>query len=165
MKLKEKIFIGILFGYITLYLIFCFISYCFDVEQNEESATIKNHSCGKDSLCNYNEPKPTEWELFIQALIYVESRGNSKAVGKGDCVGILQITPIYVKECNRLLKTEKYTNENRFDSLKSLEMFGIIQNYYNPNKDIDRAIYYHNKTAPISYSDKIKNRIKYLKTI
>lgn len=45
-----------------------------------------------------------EWNLFLRALIQVESGGNSMAIGKNNDGGILQITPIYVEEVNRLSK-------------------------------------------------------------
>jgi len=39
----------------------------------------------------------SEWELFVKALIQVESKGNPEAIGTKNDVGILQITPIFVK--------------------------------------------------------------------
>jgi len=106
---------------------------------------------------------PTDWNLFIEALIFVESRGNENAVGNGDCVGVLQITPIYVRECNRLIGYEKYDIMDRFDSLKSIELFTIIQSHYNPEKDIEKAIYLHNKNAPKEYKNKIINKFNEIK--
>ena len=102
----------------------------------------------------------TEWDVFVEALIQIESGGDPSVIGKNNDGGILQITPIYVREVNRLLKEEKYTLDDRFDSLKSIEMFEIIQSHYNKEKDIDKAIYYHNKKAPKSYADEIKKRMR-----
>lgn len=59
-----------------------------------------------------------EWDLFLKALILVESEGNPNVVGKSNDVGILQITPIYVKEVNRISNCN-YTLEDRY-SIKSL---------------------------------------------
>ena len=106
----------------------------------------------------------SEWDFFLKALIKVESNGNQYAVGTKNDVGILQITPIYVKEANRLQKDVTYTLEDRKSIEKSLEMFNIIQNYYNPNKDIDKAIKLHNPRAGKIYADKIKKEIFNLKT-
>ena len=102
----------------------------------------------------------TEWDIFIEALIWVESKGKHNAKGKNDDGGVLQIRPIYVRECNRLIGYEKYTLDDRFDSVKSVEMFEVIQDHYNPEKSIEKAICYHNKNAPESYATKIKNRMK-----
>jgi Soluble lytic murein transglycosylase and related regulatory proteins (some contain LysM/invasin domains) len=104
----------------------------------------------------------TEWNIFIEALAFVESRNNPKALSKQNDGGLLQLRPIYVKEVNRILKEDRYTLDCRFDSIKNIEMFNIIQGRYNPQKDIDLAIYYHNKKAPESYSIKIKNKMKEL---
>lgn len=80
---------------------------------------------------------------LIDAIIYVESRGNPRA--KGGCsVGILQITPIAVRECNNILKAKgskkRYTYSDRYDVEKSKEMFMLIQEKYNPGRDIEKAI-------------------------
>ena len=108
--------------------------------------------------------KPSEWDIFIQALIQVESEGKSNAVGKTNDVGILQITPIYVKDVNRILGEERYTLSCRTDIKKSLEMFEILQSHYNPNKDIDKAIKLHNPRAGQSYRIKIMNQMENIKT-
>ena len=108
--------------------------------------------------------KPSEWDIFIQALIQVESEGKADAVGKTNDVGILQITPIYVKDVNRILGEEKYYLSCRTDTEKSLEMFEILQNHYNPKKDIDKAIKLHNPRAGQSYRIKIMNQIEIIKT-
>ena len=85
----------------------------------------------------------TEWEQLQLAIIITESRCNPQAVGKTNDKGILQITPIYVKEANRLSGRE-YSHEDAFDIQKSLEMFEIIQNKYNPEHDVNKAIKLHN---------------------
>lgn len=42
--------------------------------------------------------------------------------------------------------------------------FGILQNHYNPNKDIEKAIKLHNPRAEQSYRIKIMNQIENIKT-
>lgn len=84
-----------------------------------------------------------DWEKVINAIIQVESEGNPKAVC-GKSVGILQITPILVKDCNEYLKMKgqekRYTLKDRYNIEKSKEMFYLIQERYNPNHNIERAI-------------------------
>lgn len=81
------------------------------------------------------------WDDVMDAIIQVESRGDKNAVNpNGDCVGILQITRIVVKDVNRILGKNVYTFEDRFDVEKSKEMFRIIQGYYNKNNDIELGI-------------------------
>lgn len=99
----------------------------------------------------------SDWEMLIEALIQVESEGNPFAVGKTNDLGILQITPIYVREVNRILKEDIYLLEHRTDIEKSIEMFEIYQAYYNPNKNIKKAIKLHNPGAGQWYTDKVMN--------
>ena len=103
---------------------------------------------------------PEKLQAICKAIIWVESRDNPKAYREsGNCMGILQITPIYVKECNRLQSNVTYTLEDRTDIVKSLEMFTIIQNHHNPEHDLERAIQLHNPTAGPEYGDKVKARL------
>ena len=79
----------------------------------------------------------------MQAIIQVESCGNTKAKSGNSC-GAMQITPILVKECNNILKKrnskKRFTLRDRFSLEKSKEMFLLIQSYFNPKNDIERAI-------------------------
>ena len=89
--------------------------------------------------------KGYDWSKIMNAIIQVESRGNAKAHNpNGDCAGILQITPILVKQCNIWLKDQKskkrYTLKDRYDVEKSKEMFIMIQEHYNPSHNAEKAI-------------------------
>jgi hypothetical protein len=87
--------------------------------------------------------KNSNWDKLIKAIIHVESKGNPNAKG-GSSVGILQITPVCVSQCNIILKRQgknkKFTLADRKDRNKSIEMFNIIQNEYNPEHLIEKAI-------------------------
>lgn len=104
-----------------------------------------------------------DWEDFTRALIWVESKGDSKAVGSKDDTGVLQITPILLQDCNRILKTERFTLEDRLDSLKSVEMFNIIQDHYNPQHDYHLALKIWNGKAPLSYHRKVMDKFNEIK--
>ena len=100
--------------------------------------------------------KAYDWTKVMNAIIQVESQGNPKAHNPvGDCAGILQITPILVKECNRILAEKKSTKryvydkkgqcrsskwDDRYSVEKSKEMFILIQEYHNPEHNIEKAI-------------------------
>ena len=118
------------------------------VAESAESAEMK-----KDTLSDY--------QILQLALIYTESEGNPLAVGKSGDWGLLQITPIYVKEVNRILGEEKYSHEDAFNPEKALEMFSVAQDYHNPNHDIDAAIRLHNK-APW-YGPKVLKNVQRIK--
>ena len=104
-----------------------------------------------------------DWEDFTKALIWVESKGDSKAVGKLDDIGVLQIRPIIVEDCNRILEMEVFKLEDRLDSLKSVEMFNIIQDHYNPQHDYHWALKLWNSGAPLSYHRKVMDKFNEIK--
>ena len=84
-----------------------------------------------------------DWEPVMQAIVEVESEGDTKAVSGNSC-GAMQITPILVAECNDILKKRKskkrFSLRDRFSLAKSKEMFMLIQSHFNPLNDIERAI-------------------------
>ena len=90
-----------------------------------------------------NKTSGFNWNPVMDAIIQVESEGNPKAVS-GNSVGVMQITPILVKDCNQILKKQKskkrYTMADRYSVAKSKEMFLLIQKYYNPENSIEKAI-------------------------
>ena len=86
-----------------------------------------------------------EWELFYEAVCWVESRNNPSAFGKHNDCGVIQITPIYCKEANRILGYDCFTHEDAFCPIKSREMFDVVQGYHNPGKDILKGIRVQNK--------------------
>jgi hypothetical protein len=56
----------------------------------------------------------------------------------------MQITPILVEDCNAILKQRKSTKRfklaDRFNIQKSKEMFLLIQSWYNPENNVEKAI-------------------------
>ena len=98
--------------------------------------------CGLESVAQ-STPTKNRWDNLIKAISAVESKGNTRAVS-GKHVGILQISPIVVDECNRINKLKKnvkrYTYGDRYSKEKSIEMFWIIQNFYNKERNLEKAI-------------------------
>ena len=84
-----------------------------------------------------------QWDRLIHAIAKVESNHNPRAVN-GKYVGYLQIAPIIVKDCNRILAKKKstlrFTLQDRYSKEKSIAMFCIYQKFYNPRNSIERAI-------------------------
>lgn len=84
-----------------------------------------------------------DWNKLIDAIAHFESKGNARAVN-GQYVGLLQISPVLVRECNNILKargeSKRYTLKDRYNAEKSREMFAIIQSHHNPSNSIERAI-------------------------
>ena len=76
---------------------------------------------------------------LLNALIFIESRGNDSAIGDrhlvgNEAVGALQIRPIMVREINRICKIigshERFTLKDRFDRDKSIHMFMIWREFH-----------------------------------
>lgn len=90
-----------------------------------------------------NGSKNYDWDPLMDAITHVESRGDSRAVSGKSC-GAMQITPILVQQCNIILKERgdkrRYTLHDRFSVKKSREMFVLIQSYYNPTNNVEKAI-------------------------
>jgi hypothetical protein len=98
--------------------------------------------CGLESVAQ-STPTENRWDNLIKAISAVESKGNPRAVS-GKHVGILQISPIVVEDCNRINKLKKnkkrFTYGDRYSVEKSIEMFNIIQDFYNPSHDREKAM-------------------------
>ena len=116
-------------------------------------------SAGGGNVKSSTKTSDIDWNPVMDAIIQVESEGNPKAVS-GNSVGAMQITPILVKDCNDILKRQKskkrYTMDDRYSVAKSKEMFLIIQKYYNPENDIEKAIRLWN--GGVKYTKRATNR-------
>ena len=112
------------------------------------------------------EPMPelSEWETTQLALILTESQMDSLAVGKSNDLGILQITPIFVDEVNRLVGKEQFSHQDALSPEKSLQMLAIYQEHKNPTHDTDKAIQLHNPKGGYAYARKVKKNIARVKT-
>ena len=101
-------------------------------------------------------PRMSEWQLLQLAIMQTESRYNTKAEGGHGAVGVFQITPIYVEECNRILGREEFSHDDAYDLERSVQMFNTIQDYHNPEHDFQKAIKLHNPGGKaIGYPDKV----------
>ena len=111
-------------------------------------------------------PHHAKLERIMGAIIQVESEGNPKAHNKrGNCAGILQITPIFVKEANDILRKrgekKRFTLADRFNVEKSKEMFFILQEHFNPSTQTEKAIRlwnggpYYKKSKTQKYYEKV----------
>ena len=116
-------------------------------------------SAGGSKVKSSTKTSDIDWNPVMDAIIQVESEGNPNAVS-GNSVGAMQITPILVKDCNEILKRQKsnkrYTMADRYSVAKSKEMFLIIQKYYNPENNIEKAIRLWN--GGVKYTTRATNR-------
>ena len=83
--------------------------------------------------CSALPAKAGLWE----AVCAVESSGNPRAVGdKGKAVGIAQIWARTVADINRFAGT-KYTLNDRFDPVKSKQMFNLYVEHYGKGRSVE----------------------------
>jgi hypothetical protein len=75
----------------------------------------------------------------LQAIIYVETTEgeNRYNPNEPEAVGLLQIWPIMIDDVNRILGYQKYQLSDRLSDKKSIEIFWIFQNHYNPSHNFE----------------------------
>jgi len=91
------------------------------------------------------ELKPKPLDSLIEALIQVESSGDSLAVGDthlgSPSIGSLQIRPVMVREVNRILQLQgykkRYKLKDRKSRKKSIEMFYVWKNFHHKDSDFE----------------------------
>jgi hypothetical protein len=106
-----------------------------------------------------------------EAVCRVESNGNPRAVGDRGAdgvyraAGIAQIWAITVKDINRFAGT-RYTLNDRFDPVKSKEMFNLYVEHYGKGRSLQYKARLWNggpggnsKTATIAYWKKIQKHL------
>lgn len=102
-----------------------------------------------------------DYSRLITAIGTVESKLNDKAVS-GVHAGFLQISKVTVAECNRINKIKKvptrYTLQDRFNHQKSIEIFYVIQNFYNREGDLHYAVLLWNEGVSAMYKPKRKTK-------
>ena len=132
-----------------------------------EISTIMDRATSSNSI-NIKCPKSlyNHYLPLINAIIYVESRGDTTLVGKNGDTGMMQQLEISVVEANRLNKfnDKNYTLADRFDPKSQIEMFLIIQEHYNKSGDYETAARLWNghdlkkqKSATLIYWKKVQS--------
>jgi len=112
---------------------------------------------------------------LLDALIFVESRGNDSAIGDrhlvgNEAVGALQIRPIMVREVNRICKRigsyQRFTLKDRFDRDKSVHMFLIWREFHHSDSSPEKIARNWNggpkgykKDRTIKYWNKIEKQL------
>lgn len=118
-------------------------------------------------LCKPTPDTISDINLLINAMILVESEGNDSAYNKSEeAVGCLQIRPIMLAECNRILKLQNsnisYNLIDRWDRNKSIQIFNIINKHHNINATYEEIARFWNggpkwanKSATKKYWEKV----------
>ena len=112
---------------------------------------------------DYSPEQIQDWNTFITALAWVESRWNDNAESPKQAVGYLQLTPIIVKDANRIVGHEEFSLDSRNDREQSIEIFNIIMDNYNPQHDMQYALKIWNPYAKVSYHRAVMRKYNELK--
>ena len=83
--------------------------------------------------------RESDTDKLIKIFEHIESRHNEKA-RNGKYVGTLQISPIMVREANRVNGYKKYSLSDRNDSLMSACIFKDMMKHKNREKSIRKAV-------------------------
>lgn len=118
------------------------------------------HWSAVELLRSQHREELTDWQMLQLAIVYTESKFRPEVTGKNQDGGCYQMTPIYVREVNRIAGTD-YAHEDVYDPDKAIEIFGKMQDAKNPGHDIDTAIYFHNKSA--SYKRVVLENLELIK--
>ena len=125
-----------------------------------------------DSIHNrfmiFDSPPGRDVIDILNAIVQVESGGDPTAHAKGeDAVGILQIRKCMVDDVNRILTrqgiSKRFTYMDRWDIIKSYEMFNIFCDYYGLTTAEEMARCWNggprgiNNPATLGYWDKVEN--------
>ena len=104
------------------------------------------------------------FDKMLYAFEKVESDFNCDTVNSCNAGGILQITPKMIAECNRITKLLKIpfrcVLSDRLDSLKSVQIWYIVQNYWNLGYDLKRACKIWNPKGDKRYYIRILKNIR-----
>ena len=85
----------------------------------------------------------SDWDIFTLALMKVESEYDNNAVSSVGARGYFQMTPIYVREVNRVHHTD-FTFSQVTDFETAYEIFDLMQQAHNPEYNMVRALELHN---------------------
>lgn len=97
-------------------------------------------------------------DKLVEAFIQIESSGSDDAVNeKTKASGCLQLMPVMVNDANRI-SGKNYSLDDRFNRKKSIEMFHIIMEHYNPNYDLHLACKLWNPKSSVGYHRKIEKK-------
>lgn len=119
-----------------------------DLKKSKENITVVEQKC-TDSISaireeNKAEDALTEWDMFTLALMKIESGYNPKAESSAGAKGYFQFMPIYVKEVNRIHKTNYKFEEVVKSFEQSYEVFTLMQKAHNKDFSMDEALRIHN---------------------
>lgn len=127
-----------------------------DLEKRIENLEKAEMSYYTDTLT----PIPTaEDTLYAMATAFAiqESRLTDNAVSDcGTYVGCLQISPVMVREANRILGGEVYSYDDRYSREHSYGIFNTVIKYHNPTLNLEKSTRIWNENRTETYYLNVK---------
>jgi hypothetical protein len=100
---------------------------------------------------------------MLNAFMQAESNFDTDTINRLGYGGILQIGQQMIDEANRICELtsnpRRFILSDRLDSLKSVQVWYIVQAWHNPKYDLRRAAKVWNPTASPKYLNKIERLI------
>lgn len=128
-----------------------------------ESTTRARTLSSGDTTENAQQFSDQDWDTFIRALAWVESRWRDDAESTKKAVGYLQITPILVEDANRIEGFDSFSLGDRYDRNESIRLFNVIMDNYNPQHDKQFALKIWNPYSKVSYHRAVMRKYEELK--
>ena len=94
---------------------------------------------------------------IVTSLCWLIAYVDKPIERKIEVIEVTKILPILVKDSNRILGEQRYDLSDRTDRRKSIEMFHIIMDHYNPTYDINLAAKIWNPKSKLAYHRKVEN--------
>jgi hypothetical protein len=107
------------------------------------------------------ESEPIQvFDKMLYAFQKVESNFDTDTINRLGYGGILQIGQEMINEANRICRirqiNESFALSDRLDSIKSVRVWYIVQNYWNESYTLKKACMVWNPLASVNYFNKIK---------
>jgi len=100
------------------------------------------------------------YDPLLFSFIEVESKWMPDTINALGYVGILQIGHVMIEEVNRICRIKKidkyYVINDALDVRKSVEIWYLVQRYWNPKYQFRKAIKVWNPTASKKYRVKLE---------
>lgn len=149
-KKRFALLVGYCFTIILLLVVFMGILIAENIHlQRELQEERENHTPADTTVIaeETDDQRLSDWQILLLGMAMTESEFYPTARGKNDDWGILQLTPIYVAEANRVTGERRWSHEDAWSISRSLEIFNAVQEHRNPEGDLSKAIRLHNKAG------------------
>ncbi len=101
------------------------------------------------------------FDKMLWSFMKVESNFDTDTVNRLGYGGVLQIGQSMIDEANRICELtsnpRRFVLDDRLDSLKSVQIWYIVQAHWNPSYELKRACKVWNPEASVNYYKKIKS--------